>query len=95
MVNNFEEVAGTTHELVEEVCHAIVAVTRAVATLHRLSVRAATFVLAIACLMLAVEGMGLWYGKEGVVKDVCLTDIDHLFGTRCLDLYVAAICLQR
>jgi hypothetical protein len=60
-----EEVVGATYELFDEVRYAIVAVSRAVATLCRLSVRAATLVLAVTCLTLAV-GMWAWTVGKGV-----------------------------
>lgn len=57
-----KEVVGAAHELVEEVCRAIIAVSRAVATLFRLSVRAVALTLAIAYLALAV---GIWAWDVG------------------------------
>lgn len=57
MADCTKEAAGAAHELVDEVCYAIVAISRAVATLCRLSLRTVTLVLAVACLTLAI---GVW-----------------------------------
>ena len=62
VVKCFEEVAGAAHELVEEVCRGIIAVSRAVATLFRVSIRAVSLTLAVAYLTLAV---GIWAWNVG------------------------------
>lgn len=58
----FEEAASAAHELIVELCYAIIAISRAAATLLRLSARSATLVLAVACLIVAV---GIWAYAAG------------------------------
>jgi hypothetical protein len=62
----FEEVAGAAHELIEEMRYGIIAISRALASFCRFVVRAATLVLAISCLALAV---GIWACTMG--KNLC------------------------
>jgi len=62
MENYFEEVAGAAYELAEEACYAITAISRALVTTCRLVVRAATLVLAVTCLAVAV---GVWAWTVG------------------------------
>jgi hypothetical protein len=62
VANYFEEVAGATYELIEECCYAVTAISRALVTSCRLVVRAATLMLAIACLTVSV---GVWAWTVG------------------------------
>lgn len=56
-----EEVAGAARGVIEKGYHAIIAISRTVVTLFRLSVQVATLALAVICLTLAV---GAWaYAK--------------------------------
>jgi hypothetical protein len=59
-----EEVAGAARELLQEGCRAVVAISRAVATLCRLLVRAATFAVAVTCLTVAVGAWAYTMGKR-------------------------------
>ena len=64
MAEYLQEVAVATKELVEESCCAIIAVSRALATLCRLVVQVVTVMLAVTCLVLAVGAWAFGVGKS-------------------------------
>lgn len=58
------EVAGASYELIEECCYAVTTISRALVTSCRLVVRAATLMLAITCLTVAVAAWAWTVGKS-------------------------------